>query len=735
MLLASWPAWVLAAAILIAAGVILWHITRNRGRLGGWRPVAVWCLQTALVALVLFLLWRPALSIATLRPQQNIVAVLLDDSGSMAIREGGKTRLEQATAVLRSGLAKSLGERFQVRLYRFGKHLERIQNPEEATGKAEASRIGESLKEALAEASTLPLGAVVLLSDGADNAGGIDLETVSQIRQKRIPVHTIGMGRERFEKDIEVRDVQLAPRVLADSRLSAQVTYLQNGFTQGKARLSVKEGGKVLASKEITFKADGTPETETLVFNAGTAATRSLQFSIDPMEGEENRDNNARMRLVNVEASKPRILYIEGEPRWEFKFIRRAIEEDRSLELVSMLRTTQNKIYFQGTKDTKELKDGFPAKAEELFAYQGLIIGNVEAGYFTPAQQELIREFVNRRGGGVLFLGGRATLSEGGYASSPFMELLPVSLPDRKGTFHRDEANPELTATGRDNLICRLEEQPDRNAERWKKLPLLADYQEVGAPKPGAVVLAEARPAAGGKYPLLAIQNYGRGRSAIFATSGSWRWQMQQPLEDRTHEMFWQQLLRWLVSESPGQIAGATPRSVLSDETNVQLRAEVRSKSFQPLANAKVQANIMGPEGLSATVPLDPVPDEEGIFAATWTADKPGSYVAEILATEDEGGKEKETGRDVVVFRREDGVAEHFNAGQNRELLQKLSEQTGGRYYTPETASKLSEEISYSEAGITVRETRDLWDMPAIFLLALVLRSLEWLLRRKWGVV
>jgi len=95
----------------------------------------------------------------------------------------------------------------------------------------------------------------------------------------------------------------------------------------------------------------------------------------------------------------------------------------------------------------------------------------------------------------------------------------------------------------------------------------------------------------------------------------------------------------------------------------------------------------------------------------------------------------EEIGHDVVTFRREDGVAENFHTSQNKELLQKLSEQTGGRYYKPDEASKLTNEISYSEAGITARETRDLWDMPIVFLLLLMLRSAEWLLRRKWGVI
>jgi hypothetical protein len=200
---------------------------------------------------------------------------------------------------------------------------------------------------------------------------------------------------------------------------------------------------------------------------------------------------------------------------------------------------------------------------------------------------------------------------------------------------------------------------------------------------------------------------------------------------DKTQPEFWQQIFRYLVSDAPGQVTATTPKAVLADDGRVPIRVEVRDKEYKPVTNATVQARFMGPDGASATVQLAPKPMEEGIYTADWTADKPGSYVAEVLA-----GRDQETlGSDVLSFRREDGVAENFHTSQNRELLEKLSQQTGGRYYTPADASKLASEISYSEAGITTRETRDLWDLPVVLLLALMLRGSEWLLRRKWGVV
>jgi uncharacterized membrane protein len=732
VLLAPWPLWGLGVAIIAAAALLWWHVRRHHGLLTGARPAAIWLLETALIALVLFLLWHPALSVATLKQQQNVIAVLVDDSRSMSIAESGGTRAEQVKALLSGGLLDDLGKKFQVRMYRFGKEAERIQKTEGLKAAGEATRIGDSLKQVLAESSSLPLGAVVLLSDGADNSGGIDLETIQQIRRQRIPVHTVGFGREKYDRDLEINDVSLPARALADSRLNAQVTFRQNGLSGQRARLTVRDGSQVLATQEITLKAEGAPQTENVMFNAGGAGPKNLQIAIDPLPGEQNKDNNSVMRLVSVDGTPRRVLYFEGEPRWEYGFLRRALADEKGIQLYSMVRTTPNKLLTQppqgADKDKATLEKGFPATAEELFTYSGLILGSNEVNYFTPAQQELIKEFANRRGGGILFMGGRFALGEAGWPNSPLAELIPARLPDHRDTFHRDQTAVKLTAQGRESVITRLADRPEVNDQKWDTIPLLANYNELGEAKPGAVTLLETKSK---RQPLLAAENYGRGRTVVFATCGSWRWKMLTPHEDKTHTTFWQQLARYLVSGTPNQVMSSTPRQVLSDETNVHLRAEVRGTDFKPKANATGEAHLVGPGGLTENIELKPVPLEEGVYAADWTAEKTGSYVAEITAKADN----EEVGRDVLTFRREDGVAEHFRSTQNRELLEKLADQTGGRYYKAADARKLAGNISYSEAGITTRETKDLWDMPMVFLLALMLRGSEWLLRRRWGVV
>jgi uncharacterized membrane protein len=734
VLLGAWPVWMLWLSIAVVSAVLA-LIIRSKLPPGDFgsrmlRGTGIWMLQSMLAALLLLLLWQPAITISELKPQQDIIVFLVDDSRSMTLAENGTTRQAQAIEALRGGVLAGVEKRFQTRLYRFDSQLTRITDLKDLHATAPATRIGDTLKQLTGETQELPVGAIVLLTDGADNSGGIDAETIAGLRSRHIPVHTVGFGAEHAARDVEIDDAVIAPRALADSRMAAVVRFHQYGYGGRKSKIVVRDGTSVLASRDVTLEPDGSAQSETLLFNVGAAGAKAIQFSIEPLQGEESGANNAISRIVNVESDKRRVLYVEGEPRWEYKFIRRAEENDRILQLISMLRTTENKIYRQSIQDPKELSEGFPLRAENLFAYQALVIGSVEATYFTPAQRELIREFVDRRGGGLLLLGGRFSLADGGWGVSNLADLLPVVLPDAKGTFHVEPATVELAPAGVDNYITRLVDDSTANTKRWKSLPYLMDFQEPGTPKPGATVLADMS-AGGRKMPMLITENFGRGRTAVLATSGTWRWQMNLPVNDPSFTLFWQQLLRWLVTGSPGHVTASVPNQVLLDDGRVALSVDVRGDDYQPAADARVEAHIIGPGGVSANIEMAPAPDAPGSFQAEWDAAKPGSYLTEIVARRGD----QPIGRDVLTFQRMDGVAENFHTGQNRELLNRLASQTGGKYWRPQDLSDLPDEIAFSEAGVTTRDTRELWNMP-IFLFAIVLlRSTEWLLRRKWGIV
>lgn len=742
ILLSAWPVWLLVLLVAASAATLAWLAYRNTSNSGqGLSKRRIWTLygmQSTFIALILLLLWQPAVTVAALTSHQNIIAVVVDASRSMGIADAnGKTRESAALSLLEKDLAPAIQRRFQVRLYRLGGDITPIDSLQHIQPNDAATNINVGLKKLAEDTRDLPVGAVLLLSDGGQNSAeigesGVALETLQSLRNRRLPVHTIGFGRPQPQHDLELENVSVVPSAVVNSRLSAALSFIQHGFSGQTATITIHDAEKILASRNVKLSPDGVLQTESLFFSPGAAGARELRFSIDPLPAEQNIKNNESIRSLLVNDTKRRVLYVEGEPRWEFKFIRRAEEDDSTIQLVSMLRTSENKIYRQGIKDPNELADGFPNRSEDLFGYSAIIIGSVDADYFTPLQRELLREYVDRRGGGLLFLGGRMALSEGGWGASNVSELLPTFLPTGHNSFYRNSATVELTPAGADSPITRLLDDPVKNVERWKKLTYLADYQDAGSPKPGALVLAQMN-AGRRKLPLLITQNYGHGRTAILATSGTWRWQMSEALGDPSHDLFWQQLVRWLVNDSPHPVAASASSHLLMDQGKIELNAQVHDAQFQPAVNAHVTAHILGPQGTNAFLDLSPSQQNPGEYTTTWNADRPGAYLTEIVATND--AAKQELGRDTMTFRREDGVAENFHTEQNRSLLEQLSAETGGKYWQPNEVRDLPRNISYSEAGISVRTTNPLWNMPIVFLVLLGLITMEWLLRRKWGVV
>ena len=563
------------------------------------------------------LLWQPAILVAELRPQQNIIAVLVDDSRSMAIADDGATREAQAVKALRRRRARRSCERnFRFASTASTARLSRIAKLDDlkTSPRAPATHIGDGLKQLAGETADLPIGAVVLLSDGADNSGGIDLDTISTFRSRRIPVHTVGFGLRtgaarrgnrrchgraagagRFAPG---RQGQLSPARLCRAESHADGSRRrQSSGGRGRSRSPP-------TARRRTKRCCSTP--------APPAPRRCSSRSIR-CPGEENHANNSVTRLVNVESSKRRILYVEGEPRWEYKFIRRAEEDDRIVQLVSMLRTSENKIYRQGIDDPKELADGFPSTRRGSVRYQAIIIGSVEASYFTPAQQELIQQFVDRRGGGLLLLGGRALAGDGGWGASSLADLLPVVLPNRKDTFHRDPATVELTPAGADSIITRLVEDPAGNAERWKKLPYLMDYQEAGTPKPGAAVLAEMT--AG--EPEDAAAGHGELRPRAHRRAGHRRHLAlaDEPAARRSDARGILAAAAALAGDRhAGRVVASVPSQMLFDDGRVQFSADVRDKNYLPAADAHVEAHILGPDGTAAEIEMTPDPELAGHY-------------------------------------------------------------------------------------------------------------------------
>jgi uncharacterized membrane protein len=730
----GWPLWLLFALIAAGAVIVGVSIWRRQAGLGAVRTIALGTLQAALIAAVLVLAWRPALVTQTLRPQENTVAVLLDTSASMLYGDDETSRLQQAVDTLADSALPALREQFDVNLFSFSGDLLELTTLEQLPAPGPVTHIGDALLNVLRGAQSGAIAAVVLVTDGADNSNDFDNATIAEIAGFGVPVHTVGVGAETMPNDLELEAVEMPTIGLPGSTVSAQVSIRHSGATL--AQLKVYDGDAILTAEAIQLSGDGVT-TRWVEVEVGAPGIRDLKFALDPLPGETNVVNNARLRPMEVPEQRRHILYIEGEPRWEYKFIRRAIDENPAVRVASLLKTTPNKFYRQGIESPDELVDGFPTEELDLFRYDGLMIGSFEAAALSPEQHDMIREFVSRRGGSLLMLGGRRGLTDGGWGPTSIAEVLPVRLPELDGpSFVREQqARARLTPDGRTSAMTQLARGDESNEQAWSELPELADFQTVGGLKPGAQTLLEAEFEDSDRVePLLVAQRYGLGHSYVLATGGTWRWQMQLPHEDQRHETFWRQLLQAAATTAPQPVTITSDRVFYGDESTVTLRAEVRDKSYQPAADAVVTLEVSDSLSPPTLLDMTPVPGERGIFEASYETTHTGIFRFEATAkTAAEGDPAEELGRARFAVRRQDGVIEHYRVQQNRALLERLAAATGGRYFAIGDVSRLPEEVSFSEAGTVERQVLDLWNMPLVFLVLLLLKAGEWLVRLYWG--
>lgn len=726
----GWSLSLLIVLVVVAAVALGVSLVRNRHDLSWLKLGVIGVIQLALVATLLVMLWRPALLTQTLRAGENTVAVLLDTSASMSYGEGERSRLQLAVAALEEGPLPELETQFDVDLLGFAGQSFSLASLEEVPAPGPRTDIGQALLGVERGASAGALAAIVLVTDGGDNSGALDPARLAEIASFGVPVHTVGVGREVLEEDLELEDVMIAPQSSAGSTVSAQVS-IRHGQA-ALAQLKVYDGDAILASEAIQLPDEPGVTTRWIDLEVGEAGIRDLRFAIDAIPGETNLINNVQQRPLEVPERRRSVFYYEGEPRWEYKFMRRAFDEESSTRIASLIRTTPNKDYRQGLTSGEELAEGFPALAEDLFAYDAVIIGSLEAAALSEAEQQMLYDFVSERGGTLLMLGGQRGLADGGWGATKVGEVLPAYLPlAEERTFVREPAWAVLPE-GTPSLITRLDADDEANALIWAEvMPALENLQKIerSSLKPGAEVLLEAR-YEDELWPLLIRHRFGQGTAYILATSGTWRWQMLLDSTDMKHETFWRQLVQALTASVPEPVTLSTERVYYGDQSAVSFRADVRDKAYEPATDATVSLQVDVPGGAVQNLTMQAVPGVPGRYEATVDAAPTGIY---RMVTEATGADGESLGRSRLAIRREDGISEHFQVQQNRALLERIAAATGGRYFTLDEVDEIPEAVQFSDAGIIERRLLDLWNMPIFFLALVVLKAGEWLLRLWWG--
>lgn len=734
------------------------------------------------VSLLGFFLLDPQLVSGRAKPGENIVVLLADDSASMTIRTAenpSRTRGHWAKETLyeHNAWLKQIEQQFDLRRFRFSDRLGRVDAFETLNFDGGASRLAAALNELHGLYRSQPLAAILLVSDGSSTDGlseeleklgvpvfpivdaaldapadiGLGTVTVSQTHFEdvpvtvQIPIHFSGLRPERVVVSLSLQDQDEAP----ENQLWEQTLPVskENHLT-ARFQLKPRRRGILFYRVRVRDAAEADP------------------FSSPSSSREATLANNERWFPVQRDSHVSRILYVGGRPNWEYKFLNRAVQSDPQVHLTGLIRIARKEAkfdfrgragessnsLFRGFKsaadeetedysqpvlvrmnlqESSELSGGFPQNKQALYAYDAIILDDVESNFFTHDQLSLLDRFVSERGGGLLMLGGIHSFQNGKWDRTPVADALPVYL-NRHAEHSGLEYTWELSREGWLEPWLRLRSTEADELKRLRERPPIAVVNPIPQIKPGARLLADIVADQGTRLPALVTQQYGQGRTAAILVGDFWRLAMEATPPGQADEAkSWRQIVRWLTGDVPqrlhvttAQLAGAAPVVTL-------IQTRVKDAEYLPDETRHVTVQVTQPDGSRVDMQAAPDLDEAGLYESRFFAHQPGRHVARVsLSGEQLPGTEF---RD-VAWVHEPATMEFQSPHWKQDQLAELAARTGGKLIPSSQLEQFAASLPARPMPVMETVSHPFWQSPWMLLGVILLLVSEWGLRRWKGL-
>ncbi len=779
-----WPAVVIA---FVLAGLVLWSYLQPEA--AGPIRLSAAALKLMAIGLLAFCLLEPMQSGTRPRPQANVLPILVDNSQSMRLKASAddQSRQQKVAALLDDDLSwrVRLAQAFDVRQYAFDARLESVDDLTALPSDGYVSSLAGSLRSLAERFVDRPVAGAILFTDGNltdPPPADFDWSTLG------FPLYPVVPESDGDVRDLRIADVSIRQTDFESAPMTVTVSLDAVGMSNTTAFVQLKDiaTGKLVEEKSVRLGPAGErretrfrfrPEQTGVSFYTATVFTENDRQSMETPAGELAEDsaaetveatllNNRRILTVDRAAGPYRILYVAGRPNWEFKFLRRALQEDAEVQLVGLLRIANKEPKFSfrdkgvndtnplfaglgeddeeaaqqydepviirlGVKESEELSEGFPETAEELFGYHGVILDDIESDFFTQDQMLLLRRFVGSRGGGLLMLGGQEAFANKKFGDSPLGELSPVYAP--RSALEKGPGPYRISLT-REGLLqpwVRLRDTENAENDRFASMPSFLTLNAVGDVKPGASQLAQAAAPDGRTAPALVAQRFGKGRTAAIPIGDMWRWSMRRDEKERDDPgQAWRQLTHWLVNDVPRRAdlrvdAGKDPSQP------VTIVATARDEAYLPLDNASVDLTITPLTGEPFTLRAEMDDSSPGIYTASYWSRDPGGYRVQADITSADGSH---VGSAQSGWTAQSGAAEFRDLRLNRSLLETIAKQTGGEVIREDRLDAFAAELPNRKVPVTETWVYPIWHRPWVLFVAMLCLCAEWGLRRWKGL-
>jgi len=719
----SVPTLLFAGGLFLATAVfsfLIWKRSHYSGACG-----ALELLRLLIVALVGATLNQPEWRKVFTPEEIPVLALLVDASGSMdtedvAPEDGSlenlRSRRDTVDQLLEDPGWETLAEDFEIVVRRFD------------APPADGTDIATALESLLSEQPGLR--GAVLFSDGDWNLGEPPSRAATNYRMRDIPVHAVPVGSEYRLPDLEVVSFDAPTFGIVGKPLRLPYTIASSLARSHQATVEMRsDDGEVLATT-VPIPAMGRVQ-ETFLWTPQSEGDFDLTLSVLPAEEERDLDNNQITAPISIRREELRVLVIDSYPRWEYRYLRNALERDPGVEVATLLFHPDVEARGQGRGYLAD----FP-ESELLSTFDVVILGDVGLGpdQLTLPQIEALRNHVSAQAAGLVlipgFRGFQLSLVE-----TPLDDLFPVVLDPAqpRGWGSQTPGQFELTELGTRSLLTRLEDNENANFAVWSSLPGFQWYAGVLRSRAGSEVLATHSSDSNrhGRIPLIATRTYGAGKILFMGTDGAWRW--RKGVEDKYHYRFWGQVARWMAYQRSMASDGLMRLFYSPDRPatggTLTLNANVMSVGGEPLQNATVTVQITAPSGRVESIRLAPGGEDQwGLFNGAFTPTEPGEHHLTLLCVENGGRLD-------LTLNVQGSAREQTGLPARPEVLEEIANLTRGELFrTPDIGAIQARLAALPEPDPIERRER-LWANPWWIGTLVLLLGLFWVGRKSIGQV
>lgn len=726
LILGGMPMWAFPVILVLTAGFVAGAFALQRGAVRRPIKATAFLLRFVALTLVVTALATPKLRSEEPVPHQSFIAHVYDTSGSMGISDyDGQARLAAVNASAISSPARAELERLYRSIeYSFDEKLAMRSEPGVPSASTNGTDLAGAFRTLTAQLKGLPVTGVMLYSDGNATLGSDKQAILDAASGLGAPVYCVGSAPQRLAADVWIEKAIYPDEVVRGVNSKVSVLVGSREVPGASIEVALVEDGKEIARRKISGSRDERTSNVEFAINPAEAGPHGYEAQVTTSGKEAYPWNNKRTFFINAVQKKRRILYVEGYPRYEYRFLRAAFEDDDRFQVTSMVFLDQTgKTYRQGIDDPSQLGKGFPASQDELFQYDVVVLGDISARRFSREQLTTLREFVRTKGGGLLFLAGQDSFDPSGFSATPLADVLPFSFSDTPKLAEKRRVTP--TREGIERSMFGPYDPSKSGEPPWSVLPAIQGLYPLNDLKPGAIALCMIDENGSEGAPVVAYQRYGRGTSLICGVSATWQWKFQVPSENPSYSAFWKEMTLILLEQSTERLSVKPTPPMAAVGRDVILEVSVLDDKYRPDAAARATLEIRPPTGSPITV--EPQPASEGAgLRHTLTPTVPGIY--HILATARTGaGPEL---RQESMFLVEPEVSELSEVRLNESLLKEIAAVTGGQYVHLSEFNNMPQFIKPKAGSVIKVREKPIWDRASLLTALLVALGSEWLIRR-----